>query len=99
MKRANKVLNKNAVRAGRWVIAWAAQGMNWGDGVVRDEVVAIGRQLKAGGAVAADQIGRRFLAADAASEQPEGYKYGMPAACWTMTGASRLLGINPDYRS
>ena len=87
MKRGNKVaVNAAAVKTGRNMARWAASGMNWAEGPHKAAVMAAGRQILAGGAVAADQVGRLFLAAEA-SDRSSGY----PAACWWQTPASEII--------
>jgi len=44
MKRNNTVLNATALRAGRGIAAWAASGMNWAEGPLRDRVEAAANQ-------------------------------------------------------
>lgn len=86
MKRGNKVVNAAAVKAGRSMARWAASGMNWAEGAHKAAVMAAGRQILAGGAVAADQVGRMFLVAEA-SDSSGSY----PAACWWQTPASEII--------
>jgi len=94
MKRGNQVLNAAAVKTGRTMARWAASGMNWGDGPHKAAVMAAGRRILAGGAVAADRLGRKFLAEEAAAiAAGEGgdRNSGAPAACWWQTPASEII--------
>ena len=94
MKRNGMVVSKAAVKAGRGMARWAASGMNWGDGHHKAAVMAAGRAILAGGAVAADRLGRRFLAAEAAAiaaGEAGDRSSGAPAACWWQTPASEII--------
>ena len=94
MKRGNQVLSAAAVKTGRTMARWAARGMNWGDGPHKAAVMAAGRRILAGGAVAADRLGRKFLAAEAAAiaaGEAGDRNSGAPAACWWQTPASEII--------
>ena len=94
MKRGNKVVNAEAVKVGRAMARWATTGMNWADGPHKDAVMAAGRRILSGGAIAADRLGRRFLAAEAAAiaaGEAGDCNSGAPAACWWQTPASEII--------
>lgn len=94
MKRGKQVVNAAAVKAGRTMARWAASGMNWGDGPHKAAVMAAGRRILSGGAIAADRLGRQFLAAEAAAiaaGEAGGRNSGAPAACWWQTPASQIV--------
>lgn len=94
MKRGNQVLNAAAVKTGRVMARWAASGMNWGDGPHKAAVMAAGRRILGGGAVAADRLGRKFLLAEAnaiAAGEAGNRSSGHPAACWWQTPASEIV--------
>lgn len=61
MKRNNVVVNAKALKAGRGIAAWAASGMNWAHGPLRDRVEAAGGQALRDPA-RLQQIGREALA-------------------------------------
>lgn len=61
MKRHNIVFNARALRSGRGIAAWAASGMNWGEGPLRDRVeAAANRALRDPAQL--ERIGREVLA-------------------------------------
>jgi len=61
MKRNNVVFNTEALMAGRRIAAWAASGMNWAEGPLRDRVEAAANQALRDPA-RLEQIGRGALA-------------------------------------
>lgn len=94
MKRGNKVVSAAAVKVGRTMARWAAEGMNWGDGAHKAAVMAAGRRILSGGAIAADRSGRQFLTAEAAAiaaGEAGDRNSGAPAACWWQGPASEIM--------
>lgn len=94
MKRGKQVVNATAIKTGRMVARWAASGMNWGDGPHKAAVMAAGRRILGGGAIAADRLGRKFLAAEAAAiaaGEAGDRSSGAPAACWWQGPASQII--------
>ena len=94
MKRGKQVLNAAAVKTGRSMARWAASGMNWGDGTHKAAVMAAAKRILSGGAVAADRLGRQFLAAESAAiaaGEAGNRNSGAPAACWWQTPASEII--------
>lgn len=94
MKRGNQVVSAKAVKNGRLMARWASSGMNWGDGPHKAAVMAAGHQILAGGAVSADRLGRKFLAAEAAAiaaGEAGDRNSGAPASCWWQTPASEII--------
>lgn len=61
MKRHNTVLNARALKAGHRIAAWAASGMNWAEGPLRDRVEAAAHAALRDPA-RLEQIGREALA-------------------------------------
>ncbi len=94
MKRNGQIVSKAAVKTGREMARWATSGMSWGDGPHKAAVMAAGASIIGGGAIAADRLGRRFLAAEAAAiaaGEAGDRNSGAPAACWWQVAASEII--------
>lgn len=93
MKRKGQVVSKRALVIGRRMAQWAATGMNWGEGVRRDRLVATGKAFLRSDPAVLDALGREFLKAVAWYERERPGEWGEknPHPCWWQGEASSII--------